>query len=143
MTGDRVLLVDDEGEFVETLAKRMTARGLNVETAETGEAAVEKVEGREFDVVVLDLAMPGIDGIETLKRVRQLNPDIQVILLSGHGSVPKSVEAMKIGAVDFLEKPANFQDLFDKVKDASEKKMLLVEGHLQERVDEILKNRGW
>ena len=143
MTGDRVLLVDDEGEFVETLAKRMKARGLDVQTAETGEAAVEKVEGREYDVVVLDLAMPGIDGIETLKRVRRLNPDIQVILLSGHGTVSKSVEAMKLGAVDFLEKPANFQDLLSRVKDASEKKMLLVEGRLQSQVDEILKNRGW
>lgn len=143
MTNKKVLLVDDEEEFVETLAKRMNARGLIVDTAESGELAVEKVQDGSFDVVVLDLAMPGIDGIETLRRVLEINEDLQVILLTGHGTVSKGVEAMRLGAADFLEKPADFKELLEKVREASEKKALLMQKKTEEHVAEILKNKGW
>jgi len=76
MTCDRVLLVDDEEAFVEALGKRLKARGLNVETSNSGEEAITKAEERTFDVIVLDLAMPGMDGIETLKRLRGSDPDM-------------------------------------------------------------------
>lgn len=142
-TGERVLLVDDEEEFVEMLAKRMKARGIRVETAESGETAVEKVKRGHFDVIVLDLAMPGMDGIETYERVSEINPDLQVIFLTGHGSIQTAFDAMKMGAAEFLEKPASFQELLDKVHTACQKTMLLVEKHTEERVAEILEKKGW
>jgi len=143
MDKDRVLLVDDEEEFVRALAKRLGARGLNVEVSGDGESAVEKVKQRDFDVIVLDLAMPGIDGLETLKRLREVNPDLQIVLLTGHGSIKSGVEAMKEGAVDFLEKPAEFSELLAKIREASAKRMLLVEKRREEQVKDILRDRGW
>ena len=143
MDKDRVLLVDDEEEFVRALAKRLTTRGLNVDVTGDGESAVEKVKQRDFDVIVLDLAMPGIDGLETLKRLREVNPDLQVVLLTGHGSIRSGVEAIKGGAVDFLEKPAEFSELLTKIREASAKRMLLVEKRREEQVKDILRDRGW
>ncbi len=143
MTGEKVLLVDDEEEFVETLAKRMKARGLNVQTAENGEVGIEKYSEEPFDVVVLDLAMPGIDGIETLQRLQEISPDVQIILLTGHGTVSKGVEAMKLGAADFLEKPTHFHELFDKVLAAAKRKRELSRNRTDEHVAEILQKKGW
>lgn len=143
MTGDRVLLVDDEEDFTEALAKRLEGRGLKVTTAESGAAALEKIRARDFDTVVLDLAMPGMDGIETLRRIKAEDPDVQVILLTGHGTVPSGVEAMKLGAIDFLQKPATFDELLEKIKEAGAKKALLVEKRTEEQVDEILRGKGW
>lgn len=143
MDKDRILLVDDEAEFVRALAKRLTARGLNVEISGDGESAVEKVKQSDFDVIVLDLAMPGIDGLETLKRLREVNPDLQVILLSGHGTIKSGVEAMKEGATDFLEKPAEFPELLAKIREASARRMVLVEKRREEQVADIMRERGW
>ena len=143
MDKERVLLVDDEKEFVRALAKRLGARGLNVDIAGDGETAVDKVKASDFDVIVLDLAMPGIDGLETLKRLREVNPDLQIVLLTGHGSIKSGVEAMKEGAVDFLEKPAEFSELLTKIQDASAKRMLLIEKRREEQVRDILRDRGW
>lgn len=143
MSGTRVLLVDDEELFVTALAKRMAKRGLSVDTAPDGTTALEMVRERGFDAIVLDLAMPGMDGIETLEKMLQLNPDLQVILLTGHGSVQAGVEAMKHGAVDFLEKPADFQELLQKIEQAAAKKMLLVEKHAEDEVEDILRKKGW
>ncbi len=143
MSGTRVLLVDDEELFVTALAKRMAKRGLSVDTAPDGTTALEMVRERGFDAIVLDLAMPGMDGIETLEKMLQLNPDLQVILLTGHGSVQAGVEAMKHGAVDFLEKPADFQELLQKIEQAAANKMLLVEKHAEDEVEDILRKKGW
>jgi DNA-binding NtrC family response regulator len=143
MDQDRVLLVDDEEEFVRALAKRLKVRGLNVEVSGDGESALEKVKQSDFDVIVLDLAMPGIDGLETLKRLREVNPDLQVILLTGHGTIKSGVEAMKEGATDFLEKPAEFPELLAKIREASARRMVLVEKRRQEQVADILRERGW
>ncbi len=143
MDKERVLLVDDEKEFVRALAKRLGARGLKVEIAGDGESAVEKVKTSDFDVIVLDLAMPGIDGLETLKRLREVNPDLQIVLLTGHGSIKSGVEAMKEGAVDFLEKPAEFSELLTKIQEASAKRMILIEKRREEQVRDILRDRGW
>lgn len=143
MEGDRVLLVDDEEEFVRALAKRLKARGLNVEFTGDGNSAVEKLKQSDFDVIVLDLAMPGIDGLETLKRLRKVDPDIQILLLSGHGSIKSGIEAMKEGAIDFLEKPAEFQELLAKIEEASTRRMVLVEKRRGKQVAGILRDRGW
>jgi DNA-binding NtrC family response regulator len=143
MDEHRVLLVDDEEVFVEALAKRMAKRGLTVDTAANGAVAVDKAAHKDFDVIVLDLAMPGLDGIETLRKLREINADLQVILLTGHGSVRAGVEAMKEGASDFLEKPCDFDELLAKIEGASSRKALLVEQHQTDKVDEILKKHGW
>ena len=107
----KVLLVDDEPHFIKMLAERLSVRGFSVETAGGGSEAVERVKEEPYDAIVLDLLMPEMDGLETLKQLKEINPDLQVILLTGHGTVDKGVEAMKLGAMDFVEKPADFHDL--------------------------------
>jgi DNA-binding NtrC family response regulator len=143
MSCERILLVDDEEAFVKTLGKRLTARGLRVETAGSGEEAVEQAKHQTFDVVVLDLAMPGIDGIETLKQLLAIDSDLQVILLTGHGSIEKAVEATKLGAVDFMQKPANLPDLLEQIQQAGARKTLLVEKRAAEHISDVLKKKGW
>jgi DNA-binding NtrC family response regulator len=143
MGNERILLVDDEEDFIRVLAERMEARGLRVDTAVSGAEGLDKVESKNFDAIILDLAMPGIDGIETLKRMREQNPDLQIILLTGHATVDKGVEAMKLGAVDFLEKPADIEKLMTLIKLASSKKMVLVAKRSEEQIDAILKKKGW
>ena len=143
MTSDRVLLVDDEEAFVQTLGKRLTARGLRVDTAASGEEAVEKAKQKEFDVVVLDLAMPGIDGIETLKQLLAIDANLQILLLTGHGSIEKAVEATKQGAVNFMQKPANLPELLQQIQEASTKKALLTEKRAANKISDVLKKKGW
>ncbi|MGD8395977.1 MAG: response regulator [Candidatus Eiseniibacteriota bacterium] len=143
MTGERVLIVDDEAELRETLAERMTARGLTVATAASGAEALEILEHRDFDAVVLDLAMPGLDGVETLRRMLSINPDLQVILLTGQATVKKSIEVMKLGALDLLEKPTDLRVLIAKIEEASDKKALLFEQRTEKQISDILKKKGW
>lgn len=143
MANERVLLVDDEQEFVEVLAERLEARGLSVTTAHDGQAALEAVEQKRFDAIVLDLQMPKMDGLETLKEIMRRDPDAQVILLTGQGSVGKSVAAMKQGAVDFLEKPPNLADLQTRIGQAASKRLTLIEERSTEMIDDILRKRGW
>lgn len=140
---EKVLLVDDEEQFLETLAERMRARGMEVTTATSAAEALKKVAEESYDAVILDLLMPEIDGIETLGIMKKKNPDIQVILLTGHATVEKGVEAMKLGAADFLEKPASVEVLTEKIKKASAKRMVLVEKHTEEKIKEILQGKGW
>jgi two-component system, OmpR family, response regulator len=143
MTCDRVLLVDDEEAFVDALGKRLNGRGLKVETSNSGEDAIAKAERQAFDVIVLDLAMPGMDGIETLKRLQKIDPDVQIILLTGHGSIEKAVEATKLGAIDFLQKPASLSDLLELIHKAAEKRALLMEKRASERAADVISKRGW
>jgi len=88
----RVLLVDDEEDFLKTLAERLQTRGLKVSTATSGDNALASIEGQEYDLIVLDLAMPGIDGLETLKRIKAKQPEAEIIMLSGQGSIKTSIE---------------------------------------------------
>jgi DNA-binding NtrC family response regulator len=143
MSADKVLLVDDEEAFVKTLGKRLAARGLIVQTAGSGEEALEKTRHESFDVVVLDLAMPGMDGIETLKRLLARDPQLQVILLTGHGSIEKAVEATKLGAVDFMQKPASLPDLLEQIREAGARKALRAEKRAEEHISDFLKQKGW
>ncbi len=139
----KVLLVDDEPHFIKMLAERLEGRGFNVETAGGGAEAVGKAKGEPYDAIVLDLLMPNMDGLETLKQLKEINPDLQIILLTGHGTIDKSVEAMKLGAVDFVEKPADFKELLEKIKKAKDRRMLLVGKRHEERVKEIMKTKSW
>jgi DNA-binding NtrC family response regulator len=143
MDENSVLLVDDEEEFVSVLAERLDARGLSVETANSGEQALEKAERRNFDAILLDLAMPGMDGIETLKRLRELNPDLQVILLTGRGTMATAVEAMKLGALDFLEKPVDIDTLEERIAAAADRKGTLTEKRIQKQMTDIMRKKGW
>lgn len=139
----RVLLVDDEEDFTATLSERMEERGLDVEISDNGPDAIEKVRGKGFDAVVLDLAMPGMDGIETLKRLLGANPDLQVILLTGRATVRKGVEAMSAGALEFLEKPVDLELLLEKIKEAQTNRVLLLEKRAEETITDILRKKGW
>lgn len=138
-----VLLVDDEEQFLKVLSQRLEGRGIKVDTSTSGEDALKRVEGKDFDAIILDLAMPGMSGLETLKRIRSENPDIQIIMLTGHSSVEKGVEAIKAGAVDFLEKPADLNKIMEKISEAKRKRIVLVEKKHEAHVKEILQSKGW
>jgi DNA-binding NtrC family response regulator len=140
-TGPRVLLVDDEEKFLEVLSQRLGTRGIDAETSTSGEEALIKIKNKNFDAIVLDVMMPGIGGIETLKRIRAENPEVQIIMLTGRGSVDKAVEAMKEGAIDFLEKPADINTLLNKISEAKEKKILLVMKNIEEKVKGLAQRR--
>ena len=143
MKQERVLLVDDEPDFTQILARRLESRGVQVDTAASGHEAVEKVKDKSYDAVFLDLAMPGMDGMETLKRLLGDNPDLQVVLLTGHGTLPQGVAAIKLGAMDFLEKPAAIEQLMEKVHQAKAKRMLLVEQQAEDKIRSILEHKPW
>jgi DNA-binding NtrC family response regulator len=138
-----ILLVDDEEQFLKVLSKRLEGRGMKVDTSTSGEDALSRVKGKEFDAIILDLAMPGMSGIETLKRIRSENPDVQIIMLTGHGTVETGIEAMKAGAVDFLEKPADLNKIMEKISEAKRKRIILFEKKHEEHIKEILKSKGW
>ena len=141
--GERILLVDDEKDFIETMAERMKNRGMDVTTTTSPVDALKKVEESSFDAVILDLMMPEMDGIETLARLNEKNPDIQVILLTGHATVEKGIEAMKLGAMDFVEKPIDLKALSEKIKKAQARKMILVEKRTEEKIKNIISEKGW
>ncbi len=139
----RVLLVDDEEEFVSVLAERLEARELRVDTAENGAVALAKAEKKAYDAILLDMAMPGMDGIATLKGLLAINPDLQVILLTGRATTGQAVEAMKLGALDFMEKPADIAELVVKIAEAATKKSTLEEKRIQKKMSDILRKKGW
>jgi DNA-binding NtrC family response regulator len=119
----KVLMVDDEEEFVNTLAERVKMRDLKSEVALNGEQALQQMEHDEPDVMVLDLKMPGIDGMEVLRRVRQAYPEVQVIILTGHGTDKDEEEAKRLGAFAYLQKPVSIEKLVKTMKDAYKRKL--------------------
>jgi DNA-binding NtrC family response regulator len=140
---EKVLLIDDEVEFLENLSERMRVRGMDVSTAQTTDNAINAIEEAEYDAIVLDLQMPGMNGIEMLKVIKERHPDMQVILLTGQATLEAGIEAMKLGAMDFMEKPADINSLTEKIKKAQAKKMLLVEKKAESRVKDILSGKSW
>ena len=131
MSETTVLLVDDNEDFTSVLAERFEARGLNVVTAGGAPEAVRQADRTRFDAVILDLLMPGMDGVETLKMLLKTNPDLQIIVLTGHATVDRGIEAMKAGAMDFVEKPADIDGLMALIEEAKAKKLFPA----QERMD--------
>ena len=138
-----VLLVDDEEQFLQVLSERLTNRGLHVSSVTSGEEAVAMVENKNFDAVVVDLAMPGIDGIETTKKIKEKRPDLEIIILTGHATVKAGIEAMKLGAEDFLEKPVDLNVLLERISEAKQKRMRIQEKISQNEMDQILKTKSW
>lgn len=139
----KVLLVDDEVEFLTILATRLESRGLKVTTVTRGEDAVAKVENEGFDLIIVDLSMPGIDGLETLKRIKAKQPDAEIIMLTGQASIRTGIEAMKLGAEDFLQKPVNISKLMDKICEAKDKRMLILQSKNIMEIEKILQTKGW
>ena len=118
----RLLIVDDEEQFVEAISERLSMRDYDVTTALTGEDAIEKITNYNFDVVILDVRLPGIDGTEVLSKIKNLKPLTEVIMLTGHGTVEMAIEGMKLGAFDFLMKPCETEDLTVKIDKAHDRK---------------------
>lgn len=114
----KILLVDDEEDFAVTLAERLRLRGLKVETAFDGEQALEMIDKDLPQLVVLDVMMPGLGGMEVLQRVRTDYPDLPVVLLTGHGSTRDGIEGMRLGAFDYLMKPIKIEELVKKIEEA-------------------------
>ena len=137
-----VLLVDDEVPFVETMSKRLNKRNVEVLTAFDGKSALKELEAQNsVEVVILDVKMPGMDGIDTLKEIKNRFPLIEVIMLTGHATVESAIEGMKQGAFDYLMKPCDMQQLIQKVSEAAEKKRQHENKIIEARMKEITSRR--
>jgi DNA-binding NtrC family response regulator len=135
---EKVLLVDDEREFLEIMTERIQSRGMKVTATDSADKALSILEKESFDAIIMDFQMPEMDGMEALKAIKKKRPELQIILLTGYATVEKTVEAMKIGATDFLEKPADLEALVKKIKAAKTEKMLLVEKQTEEKIRDLL-----
>ncbi len=122
MRGSKILLVDDEVVFTTNMGKLLTNRGYTVMAANSGDAAIQALEKENYDVVVLDLKMPGMDGLATLKEIKKLGLFTETLILTGHGSIDTALEAIKLGAYDYLTKPCEIDDLVGKIEGAWQKK---------------------
>jgi DNA-binding NtrC family response regulator len=144
MNAPFVMLVDDEVPFVETMAKRLVKRNLEVKTAFSGREALEILDKyQNLDVVILDVKMPGMDGIETLRRMKSAYPLIEVVMLTAHATVESAIEGMKFGAFDYLMKPCDMDQLIGKVNEAAQKKRGHEEKIREAHLKEILAKRGY
>ena len=123
----KMMLVDDEERFLSTTKKLLSRKGLDVLTAASGSDALEILRTNEVHVVILDVKMPGMDGIETLKAIKRSYPLVEVIMLTGHATVESAVEGLKSGATDYLMKPTDVQDLINKAEEAFGKRKVLEE----------------
>ncbi len=123
MENINLLLVDDENQFRQTVAKRLMKRGANVRQASSGQECLDSMAKDPVDVVVLDMKMPGMDGIETLHRIKEKHPDTEVIMLTGHASTRDGVDGIKSGAFDYLSKPVELEHLISKIRQAFDKRI--------------------
>jgi len=119
-----VLLVDDEEEFLETLVKRLTKRKLDVTGVTSALDAIRVLKEKPVDIVVLDVKMPGMDGMEALRQIKSTSPDVEVIMLTGHANMEAAMQGMELGAFDYLMKPMDIDELLYKLQDAYKKKTL-------------------
>ena len=139
----KVLLVDDEKDFVETLAQRLEVREFDVKTALDGDEALGVIRESDVDVVVLDVLMPGKDGIQTLKEIKDLKPLVNVIMLTGNATVDTAIQGMRLGAYDYLMKPTETEILVEKITSAYKIKAEHEERIRQAEIEGLLKRRGW
>jgi len=133
----RVLLIDDEEILLEYMSKRLLKKGFTVKCAFSGEEAVEAAQQEHFDVAVVDLKMPGMDGVETQKRLHKIQPFLQCIVLTGHGSIDSALESGQQDAFRYLLKPLEYDTLVASINEAHEKKVQLVNEKFQEEVEDI------
>ncbi len=140
-----LLIVDDEEAFARTLAERLEIRESKAEAVFSGKAALDRLEeqGAGIDVVILDVLMPGLSGIEVLREIKIQWPLVEVVMLTGHATVETAIEGMKIGAYDYLMKPCETDILVDKVNKAYQRKKEHEERIRKAEIDNIIKRRGW
>ena len=119
----KILLVDDERGFVDVISKRMSKRNIEVTQAYSGTEALQALRREDFDVTVLDLKMEDMDGIEILKILKKMAPDLPVIMLTGHGSEEEARDGIRFGAFDYLTKPCDFEELIVKIKEAYQQRI--------------------
>lgn len=136
----RVLLIDDEQTLLEYLSKRLLREGFTVKATFSGEEAIEAASNENYDVAVVDLKMPGIDGVETQKRLKKIQPFLQCIVLTGHGSVETALESGQQDAFKYLLKPIDYENLVETIKQAYERKTELVNQKFKEQVEEIYRS---
>ena len=136
----RILLVDDEETLLEYLSKRLLKQGLTVKAAFSGEQAIETAKQESFDVAVVDLKMPGIDGVETQKRLREIQPFLQCIVLTGHGSIESALESGQQDAFQYLLKPVDYDELMSAILKGYKKKTEIQEEKFKEQVEEIYRS---
>jgi DNA-binding NtrC family response regulator len=140
MKGSKILLVDDEVVFTTNMSKLLTNRGYKVTAANSGDAAIQALEKENFDVVVLDLKMPGMDGLTTLKEIKKLGLFTETLLLTGHGSIDTALEAIKLGAYDYLTKPCEIDDLVGKIEGAWQKKEGAEKKEMKEKMQKVVES---
>ena len=138
----RVLVVDDEADFLTTLVNRLRKRNLEVSGVASGEKALGLLDKEPFDVVILDVKMPGMDGVDVLREMKRKWPLVEVIMLTGHASVQSGIEGMKRGAFDYIMKPTDIDDLLDKMRKAFEKKSNHEEKIRQAKIKELKNSIG-
>jgi two-component system NtrC family response regulator len=133
----KLLMVDDEEDFLNAIAKRLGMREFDITTASEGKTAVKLAKKEKFDVAILDLRMPGMDGIELLQILKKKHKFLEVIMLTGHGAIDSAVEATKLGAYSYLEKPCEFEKLIEELKNAYETRLRKKFEHDKKRMEEI------
>ena len=139
----RVLLVDDEPDFVESLSQSLQIRDFDVKTSLSGDEALDLILRQDFDVIVLDVLMPGKDGIETLREIKTIKPLLNVIMLTGKSTVETAIEGMKLGAYDYLIKPTETENLVEKITRSHKLKSEHEERIRRAEIENIVKRRGW
>jgi two-component system NtrC family response regulator len=139
-TAIKVLLVDDEETLLEYMSKRLLREGFTVKMAFSGEEALEAANSDTFDVAVVDLKMPGIDGVETQKSLKKIQPYLQCIVLTGHGSIDTALESGQQDAFRYLLKPVDYEDLVETIKQAFQKKFEIQGLRFREQVEEITRS---
>ena len=140
MKGSKILLVDDEVVFTNNMSKLLSNRGYRVIAVNSGDAAIRAMQEDDFDVVVLDLKMPGMDGITTLKEIKKLGLFTETLILTGHGSIDTALEAIKLGAYDYLTKPCEIGDLVAKIEGAWEKKDDAQRKDIQDKIQKVVES---
>jgi DNA-binding response OmpR family regulator len=139
----KVLLVDDEKEFVDALAERLEVRDFEVTRAFDGDEALGRIADADTDVVILDVMMPGKDGVTTLREIKKIKPLVEVIMLTGNATVQSAIEGLQSGAYDYLMKPTETKDLVAKIVAAYKRKNEQEERIRQAQIESIMLRRGW
>jgi DNA-binding NtrC family response regulator len=140
MISSKILLVDDETVFTQNMSKLLANRGYRVTAVNSGDNAIKALEKEKFDVVVLDLKMPGMDGITTLKEIKKLDLFTETLILTGHGSIDTALEAIKLGAYDYLTKPCEIDELVAKIEGAWGKKDSGEKKDMEEKIQKLVES---
>jgi len=140
MLGSKILLVDDETVFTTNMSKLLESRGYRVTAVNSGDNAISALEEEKFDVVVLDLKMPGMDGIATLQEIKKLGLFTETLILTGHGSIDTAMEALRLGAYDYLTKPCEIDELVAKIEGAWKAKDESEKEDIQEKIHKVVES---